>query len=225
LTGPEPDPMVEVWEDLGAAGRISLAVDVRTGHKTGCYLDQRVNRAVVVALAAGRDVLDVCSFTGGFSLASGRGGARSLTAIDSSGPSLAVAQDNLTRNGLAAEIIEADAFAELRAMRHRGREFDLIVCDPPKLAANEREVQRASRAYKDMNLSALRLLRPGGILVTFSCSGAVSEDLFQKILFGAALDAGREARIVQRLGQASDHPVLLSFPESQYLKGFVIEVD
>jgi 23S rRNA (cytosine1962-C5)-methyltransferase len=130
-------------------------------------------------------------------------------------------------NGLAGERcqhIEGDVFSEMRRMRDSRQSFDLIVLDPPKLAHSAAQVERASRAYKDINLLAFKLLRPGGLLVTFSCSGAISADLFQKIVYGAALDARREAQIVNRLTQAADHPVLLAFPESQYLKGLVLRV-
>jgi 23S rRNA (cytosine1962-C5)-methyltransferase len=218
LAGSPPPATVEITE-----GPLRFGVDVLDGHKTGYYLDQRDNRAVVRSLAAGTRMLDVCSYTGGFAVAAAAGDAAAVTAIDSSGPALQAAQANLERNGLEATLVEADAFAELR--KRRRETFDLIVLDPPKLAASERDVPKASRAYKDLNLSAFRMLAHGGRLVTFSCSGAISEDLFQKIVFGAALDAGRTGRIVRRLSQAGDHPVALNFPESQYLKGLVVEVE
>ena len=203
----------------------SFVADLVEGHKTGFYLDQRENRRVVSDLAAGRRVLDLFSYTGGFSVAAAMGGAAEVTAVDSSEPSLLLAAANLERNGFSgAHLVEADVFSHLRLLRDRASRFDLIVADPPKLAFSASQLNRATRAYKDLNLLALKLLAPGGVLVTFSCSGLVTEDLFQKVLFGAALDAGRDAQIIGRLTQATDHPVLLSFPEAAYLKGLVIRV-
>jgi len=202
-----------------------LLASPRTGHKTGAYLDQRDSRAAVSSLAAGRRTLNVCCYTGGFSVAAAEGGAASVTQLDSSGPALARAADVLARNGLpAVRSIEGDMFKELRRLRDAAERFDLVVLDPPKLVHSAGQLQRATRAYKDLNLQAFHLLAPGARLVTFSCSGLLDEPLFQKVVAGAALDAGRDARIVGRLSQAADHPVLLSFPESAYLKGLVIEV-
>jgi 23S rRNA (cytosine1962-C5)-methyltransferase len=200
-------------------------VDVATGHKTGFYIDQRNSRAALAPLCAGRDVLNTFAYTGAFSVVAAHGGAASVTHLDSSVPALALAAENLALNDLDPGItIEADAFSELRRMRDRRASYDLIIVDPPKLAASAKQVDRATRAYKDLNLLALKLLRPGGILMTFSCSGSVSSDLFQKVVAGAAVDAGREARIIGRLTQPADHPVPLSFPEADYLKGLVVEV-
>ncbi|HEX9258148.1 MAG TPA: class I SAM-dependent methyltransferase [Acidimicrobiales bacterium] len=200
-------------------------VDIERGHKTGFYLDQRDSRRAVAALAPRRRVLNMFGYTGGFSVAAYRGGATEVQTVDSSAPALALAVRNLSLNGCpTGAIVEADAFEHLRALRRAGEQFDLVVLDPPKLAHNEGQVQKATRGYKDLNLQALGLLRPGGHLVTFSCSGLVSEDLFQKVVFGAALDAGREVQIVGRLTQPSDHPVLLTFPEAGYLKGLVCRV-
>jgi 23S rRNA (cytosine1962-C5)-methyltransferase len=221
--GPISGPL-EIWEEnpQDSVSPWNFLVDVQTGHKTGFYLDQRDNRRIVAELAGQRDVLNVFAYTGAFTVTALAGGARSTVSIDSSGPSLMMARQNLERNGLPPDgLLEADAFKALREYRDSGSAFDLIVLDPPKFARTMAQVNRAARAYKDLNWLAFRLLRPGGYLVTFSCSGAISEDLFQKILFGAALDAGRDVQIVRRLGQASDHPVLLSFPEAAYLKGFV----
>jgi 23S rRNA (cytosine1962-C5)-methyltransferase len=226
LRGPDPSGMVDVWEAAPAdRDRWVFAVDVLHGHKTGFYLDQRVSRRVVAELARDARVLNVFAYTGGFSVAAWWGGARSVLSVDSSGPALSLAAENLGRNGLPdGGLVQDDAFAYLRQLRDRGEQFDLVVLDPPKLAASDAQVPKASRAYKDLNLLAFKLLAPGGHLVTFSCSGAVSEDLFQKIVFGAALDAKRNVQVVQRLGQPSDHPVLLTFPEAAYLKGFVCRV-
>ena len=223
-SSPSAEDGVPVTED----GRTYL-VDVGTGHKTGFYLDQRDNRTLVAGLARDRHVLDVCSFTGGFTVAALQGGAASVTAVDSSGPALAQARRTVAAAGGAGDVtvtfVEADAFSELRRLRreHAGPPFDLIVLDPPKLAASQQQVDRATRAYKDLNLQAFHLLAPGGLLVTFSCSGSVDAALFQKVVFGAALDAGRDAQVVGRLTQAGDHPVLLSFPEAEYLKGLVCQ--
>ena len=220
------DDVVEIVERGPAGGDDGRAwtfrVDVAHGHKTGFYLDQRDSRRVVAALAAGRRVLDVFAYSGGFAVAAGRGGAAEITAVDSSAPALVLAGANLAANGLdGATLVEADAFRDLRARRDAAERFDLIVVDPPKLAPTAASVPRATRAYKDVNWLACRLLERDGLLVTFSCSGAVSAELFQKVVFGAALDAGAELTIVGRLGQPADHPVLLAAPETEYLTGLV----
>ena len=204
---------------------LAFRVDVVAGQKTGFFLDQRANRLRVRELSAGRDVLDCFCYTGGFAIASLAGGAREVTAIDSSGSAIAVARENLAANALDAarlEFKEADVFLHLRELRNRGDKFDLIVLDPPKFAPTAAQVENASRAYKDINLLALKLLAPGGLLATFSCSGGVSADLFQKIVAGAALDAGADAKIIERFGPAADHPVALEFPEGDYLKGLLV---
>jgi len=201
-------------------------VDVVAGQKTGFYLDQRDNRRAVRTLAAGREMLNVFCYTGSFTLAALAGGARHVTSLDSSGGALAQASENLARNpaldGDRAEWLEADAFAQLRKFRDAARSFDLIVLDPPKFAPTAAHAERASRAYKDINLWALKLLRPGGLLATFSCSGGIDADLFRKIVAGAALDAGADAAIIGRFGPSADHPVALAFPEGDYLKGLLI---
>ena len=208
---------------------VKMAVDILAGHKTGFYLDQRDNRRRVAELARDRRVLNCFCYTAGFSLQALAGGAREVLSMDSSGPALATAQRNLALNTQIdpsrARWHEADVFNELRTLRASGELYDLIILDPPKLAHTAAHAERASRAYKDVNLSAMRLLSPGGMLMTYSCSGGVSSDLFQKIVAGAALDAGRTARIVQRLQGASDHPVDLAFPEGEYLKGLLLQVD
>jgi 23S rRNA (cytosine1962-C5)-methyltransferase len=221
MRGDEPDPSLVAHE-----GRWQFAVDVAGGHKTGFYLDQRNARAAIAGLAAGRRVLNVFSYTGAFSVVAAAGGAESILSIDSSAPALEVAARNASLNGVdIGEQMEADAFTALRGLRDRARQYDLIMLDPPKLAANDKQVEKASRAYKDLNLLAVKLLAPGGTLLTFSCSGAMSTDLFQKVVAGAALDANRTVRIVGRLAQPSDHPVPLSFPEAEYLKGLVLEAE
>jgi 23S rRNA (cytosine1962-C5)-methyltransferase len=206
---------------------LSYALDVAGGHKTGFYLDQRDNRRAFRELSAGADVLDCFAYTGGFTLNALAGGAKSVVAVDSSGPALAGARANITRNGLSldrVELIEGDVFSVLRTFRDAGRSFDTIVLDPPKFAPTSAQVQRAARAYKDVNLLGFKLLRPGGVLVTFSCSGGVDAALFQKIVADAALDAGVRAQIGGYLHQAADHPVALNFPESAYLKGLVCRI-
>lgn len=204
---------------------IRFAIDVVAGQKTGYYLDQRDNRALTGTLANGRDVLNCFCYTGGFSLYALRGGAKSVLSIDSSQEALQFAQANVQLNGLDGARAEwqcADVFEALRKLRDQNRKFDLIVLDPPKFAPTAAFAEKASRAYKDINLLGFKLLRPGGLLFTYSCSGGISDDLFQKIIAGAALDAGVDAQIVKKLHAAADHPVLLSFPEGAYLKGLLL---
>jgi len=222
LWGEEPPELVEVLEN----GHRFL-VDVRQGHKTGFYLDQRENRARLPAYSDGGDVLDVFAYTGGFAVYAAGGRASSVTLVESSAPVLDLARRNLALNGSppdSVECVEGDVFSVLRGYRAQDRRFDVVVVDPPKFAHSEREVKRAARAYKDVNLLAFRLLRPGGTLFTCSCSGSVSADLFQKIVFGAAVDAEQEAQIVGYLAQGADHPVALTFPQGAYLKGLICRV-
>jgi 23S rRNA (cytosine1962-C5)-methyltransferase len=204
---------------------LNFKVDVEQGQKTGFFLDQRENRRQVRALAAGREVLDGFCYTGGFAINALAGGAARVTAVESSAPSLEVARENLAANALDAskvEFVHADAFTHLRTLRDRGARFDLVVLDPPKFAPTAAQAKNAARAYKDINLLALKLLRPGGLLATFSCSGGVDAALFQSIVAGAALDAGAEAKIIERFSAAADHPVALQFPEGEYLKGLLV---
>ncbi len=203
-----------------------LLIDLRGGQKTGFYLDQAANRSRVAAYCAGAELLDAFCYTGAFSVYAARAGAKALTLIDSSASALELARANLAQSapGTAAEFVEGDVFRVLRQYRAEGRRFDVIILDPPKFAHSQAQVERAARGYKDINLLGMQLLRPGGLLATFSCSGLVSIDLFQKIVFGAAVDARRDAQIIERLGQSPDHPVLLTFPESEYLKGLICRV-
>jgi 23S rRNA (cytosine1962-C5)-methyltransferase len=207
---------------------VHYAVDFAEGHKTGFYLDQRDNRRLLGQLSAAKRVLNCFCYTGGFSLQALAGGAASVLSIDSSEPALAQARANLAMNpGLAAGRAEwrgANVFDELRALRAANERFDVIILDPPKFAPSASHAERAARAYKDINLHGFKLLSPGGLLMTYSCSGGVGLELFQQIVAGAALDAGREARIVQRLQGAADHPVALAFPEGEYLKGLLVQV-
>jgi 23S rRNA (cytosine1962-C5)-methyltransferase len=204
---------------------IKLSVDLWQGHKTGFYLDQRDNRQLTRELAKDREVLNCFCYTGGMSVSALAGGAKNVLSIDSSGPALAIAAENVKLNGLhggRAEWMEADVFQALRQLRDRGRQFDLIVLDPPKFAPTAHHAEKATRAYKDINLLGFKLLRPGGLLMTYSCSGGVNADLFQKVVAGAALDAGVDAQILRRLGPGVDHPVSVHFPEGDYLKGLLL---
>ena len=203
---------------------LKFNVNLQSGHKTGFYLDQRRNRQRVRELAQGRDVLDCFCYSGGFTVNAWAGGAKSVTSVDASGEALALARENVSLNGMPAEgqeWVEGDVFQVLRKFRDSRRSFDLIVLDPPKFAPTAAQAEKASRGYKDINRLAFKLLRPGGILVTFSCSGGIDAALFQKIVASAALDAGVDASIVEVLAQGVDHPVALEFPEGSYLKGLV----
>jgi len=218
----EGDPRIVIDEH-----GVRMAVDVATGHKTGFYLDQRENRLMLRGLAAGRRVLNCYCYTGGFSLQALAGGAREVISVDSSAPALALAAENLALNpqldASRAEWLDANVSEELRRRRDANETFDLIVLDPPKFAPSAAHVERASRAYKDINLNAFKLLAPGGLLMTYSCSGGIGAELFQQIVTAAALDARRDAAIVKRLQGAADHPVALTFPEGEYLKGLLVQ--
>jgi 23S rRNA (cytosine1962-C5)-methyltransferase len=222
LAGETPPDVVEMREN----GHRFL-VDVARGQKTGFYLDQRVNRRALAEYAHDREVLNAFSFTGAFSVYAAAAHAGPITNLDTSSDALALARQHMQLNQLHRpdDAYECgDAFQLLRSYRDQGRSFDLIVLDPPKFAPTRKYVQRASRAYKDINLLAIKLLRPGGVLFTFSCSGGIDAALFQKIVFGASVDTGRDVQIVAALTQGPDHPVLLSFPESFYLKGLICRV-
>lgn len=221
LAGHEPPDTV-----VTAEHGVRYHVDVKHGHKTGFYIDQRDNRRLLRQQAAGADVLNCFCYTGGFSLAALAGGAASVLSIDSSGEALALAERNIALNGFdatRAEWRDADVFRSLRTLRDEGRRFDVVVLDPPKFAPAAQHVQRAARAYKDINLAGMQLLRPGGRLLTYSCSGAIDAVLFQKIVAGAAADAGVDMRILGRLAAGLDHPMLASFPEGEYLKGLWLQ--
>jgi len=205
-------------------------VDLSGGQKTGYYTDQRANRQRVAAYCQEREVLNAFAYTDSFAIYALAAGARSVTNLDSSVDALELGEENLQLNGFDperwTESIAGDIFQILRDWRYEpDRRYDLIILDPPKFAHNKRNLDNALRGYKDINLQAMRLLRPGGILATFSCSGLVSADLFQKVLFGAAVDAGRPVQILEWLQQGGDHPVALTFPEGAYLKGLICRVD
>jgi 23S rRNA (cytosine1962-C5)-methyltransferase len=203
---------------------LQFYVNIASGHKTGFYLDQRANRLRVRELARDKDVLDCFCYTGGFTVNALAGGAKSVLSIDSSADALELCKQNIALNHLEVSrhaALEGDVFQLLRKFRDENRSFDMIILDPPKFAPTAAHADKATRAYKDINLLAFKLLRRHGILVTFSCSGGVDSALFQKIVAGSALDAGAEAQIVEHLSQAADHPVSLHFPEGAYLKGLV----
>jgi 23S rRNA (cytosine1962-C5)-methyltransferase len=207
----------------------SFRVDLLGGQKTGFYLDQRENRRIVGIHASGRRVLNAFSFTGAFAVYALGGGAQHVTNLDSSHEALVGAEHALRLNGFdpdaQAEAVAGDVFQVLRSFLAEGRRFDMVILDPPKFAKSKAELDGATRGYKDINLLGLRLLAPGGLLATFSCSGLVTPELFQKIVFGASVDAGRDAQIIAKLGQGADHPILLSFPEGEYLKGVLCRVE
>ena len=220
--GEVPPDILEVVEN----GH-TFVVDVKLGHKTGFYLDQRENREKVQKYFEGKEILNAFAYTGAFSVYAAHAGAARIINVDSSEPALQIAENNMHRNGFGDRedaYAVADVFEILRAYHENRWKFDVVILDPPKFAHSKRQVERASHGYKDINLLAMRLLKRGGILITFSCSGAVDQNLFQKILFGAAVDAGRTVQIIEHLNQSSDHPVLLTCPETQYLKGFVCRV-
>jgi 23S rRNA (cytosine1962-C5)-methyltransferase len=205
-----------------------LTVDVAEGHKTGYYLDQRDNRrrfAEAVRRFACRRVLNAYSYTGGFSVAALAGGATDVTSLDSSAPALARAEAHVASNGFDGarhRVLDADVNRTLREAIEAGRRYDAIVLDPPKFAPSASHAERAARAYKDINRLALMLLEPGGVLFTFSCSGGIAPDLFHKIVAGAGLDAGVDGIVYARVGAAPDHPMTITFPEGDYLKGLMI---
>ncbi|MBR7143956.1 MAG: class I SAM-dependent methyltransferase [Lentisphaeria bacterium] len=220
LTGKLPDGLLEISED----GR-KLYVDIVNGHKSGFYCDQRESRSMVQKFSAGKKVLNLFSYTGGFGVAAALGGAEHVINVDTSAPALAMAEKNFALNNIAPERfenIEADGFSFLRKCRGEHRKFDLIVLDPPKLVDSMRNMSKGCRAYKDAMLQAFHLLDAGGMLFTFSCSGLVPRELFAKIAADAACDAGCDARIVADLGQGADHVISTSFPEARYLKGLMI---
>ena len=222
LRGNQVNGRVQIQEN-----NLIFVVDIQGGHKTGFYLDQRHNRATIKKYCKERSVLDCFCYTGGFSLAALSGGSKSVVAVDSSGEALILARENIKLNGFQqknVEWLEGDVFQVLRRFRDQDRKFDLVILDPPKFAPTSAQVSRAARGYKDINLLGLKLLNPGGIFATFSCSGGVSMELFQKIVSDAALDAGVGARIIERMYQASDHPISLNFPEGTYLKGLIVQV-
>ena len=216
LSGKEIPDWVDIEE-----GDCRFQVNVKAGQKTGFYLDQRENRHRVREVSRGKHVLDVCCYTGSFSVYAGLGGATELTLVDSSQEALETAGVHLDRNrleGTPRPMIRGDAFDVMRGLES---DYDLIVLDPPPFARKKSALPRAARGYKDVNLQAFRLLRPGGLLFTFSCSHHMDWDLFQKVVFAAAVDSGKRVQVLGRMGHPIDHPFNLSHPEGEYLKGFI----
>lgn len=226
LLGNEPPELIEIEEGS------RILVDVHRGHKTGYYLDQAVNRAELYHLISTHSLrnasfLNLFSYTGGFGLSALKAGASTVVNVDSSREILELAEKNFELNASnpgEVEFIQANAFDYLHDIVEQGEQFDIVVCDPPKFAQNAQQVERAARGYKDLNLNCFKIIKSGGYLMTFSCSGAVSADLFQKIVFGALADSGRQAQILRHLGPSDDHPVALTFPEGAYLKGLLLRV-
>ena len=222
LFGPDPDPLLKIREQ-----DLEFWIDVRNGHKTGFYLDQRENRDLVGRMCKGKSVLDCFCYSGGFSVHALKNGAESVTLVDESRVALSLAEKNAAENELGdgkIELIKGDVFQVLRKFRDQARKFDVIILDPPKFAPTASFADKAARGYKDINLLAFKLLKPGGMLATFSCSGGISQDFFLRILSGAAQDAEINARIQVHMGQSADHSANLSFPEGIYLKGFVVRL-
>ena len=215
-TGRLEDPTTTILES-----GLRFHVDPAEGQKTGFFLDQRENRRLARTLAAGKRMLNLFSYSGAFGVYAAAGGATSVTNVDISARAIETARDNAQLNGFEGEHVVADAFQYVRT---RHDPFDLLVCDPPAFAKSRNEVERAARGYKDVNLFAMRLVAPGGWMMTFSCSGHMSLDLFQKVIFAAALDAGRRISFVRRLTAGPDHPVSMYCPEGEYLKGFLLEI-
>lgn len=217
-----PPSVVEIMEN-----GIRIRVDIENGHKTGFYLDQRDSRAAVKRYAKGAEVLNCFSYTGTFSCYALQGGAKTVTNVDVSTPALALAEEHLVLNNLnksRCEMVNEDVFQALRSYHQQQRQFDMVILDPPKFVDSKASLNRAARGYKDINLYGIHAVKSGGLLFTFSCSGLMPAELFQKIVADAALDAGRTIKIIERLSQGPDHPVIGSFPEGYYLKGLICEV-
>jgi 23S rRNA (cytosine1962-C5)-methyltransferase len=222
LRGAVPDEPVIIQE-----GECRFAVDIRIGQKTGFYLDQRNNRARVASYAAGKTVADVFSYTGGFAVTTARAGASTVAAIDTSAPALELATKNAELNAVAerVQVARADAFTWLGEQADAGRRYDMVIVDPPRFARSRKGLKSALQGYQRLNRLAIGCVSEGGVLATFSCSGRVSADEFQEAVSRAAGEAGRSVRILERLGQAPDHPVSTRCPQTAYLKGFLCAVD
>lgn len=224
ISGSEPPEEIVIDEN----GGMKILVNIKSGHKTGYYLDQRDNRKTLERYCRGKSVLNCFSYTGGFCLYALRGGARAVTNVDVSKSALEIAKRNIVLNHLdpgRVKFVKEDVFAFLRRMKAGGAVYDVIVLDPPKFAESRSQLEKACRGYKDINMLAASLLSPGGILLTFSCSGHMAPDLFQKVVADAFLDAGRSGRIIQYLHQSGDHPVALPYPEALYLKGLAVRAE
>ena len=215
----EGDPAADIVENA-----LRFHVDAAEGQKTGFFLDQRENRLLARGLGDGKRCLNLFSYTGGFGVYAGAGGAAGVENVDVSEAAIALARRNHEANGIDADFVVADAFQYVRAKSAAKNVWDLIICDPPAFAKSRGDIDRAARGYKDINLYAIRLAAPGAKMMTFSCSGHLSLDLFQKIIFSAALDAGRRVSFLRRLTAGPDHPISLNCPEGEYLKGFLLEI-
>jgi len=222
IKGDEPAPLTLVKEN-----GVDILVDITGGHKTGFYFDQRDNRRIAGSFCKDKTVLNCFSYTGTFGIYAMKEGAKHFTNVDLSQSALDIAKQNIEINQLdmsKVDFVQADVFKLLRRYRDEGKTFDVIILDPPKFADNKSQLNGACRGYKDINMVAMQLLNPGGTLLTYSCSGLMASDLFQKIVADAALDAKRDAQIIARLSQASDHPIASTFPEGFYLKGLAVTV-
>ena len=222
LHGVAPAENVEIVEN-----GLRFAVDLAKGQKTGFYLDQRENRARLARYCAGITVLNEFAYTASFGVVAATAGATRVVNVDSSAEALRVGELNARLLGpteTELQFVASDAFVDLRTRRAAGEQYDLVILDPPKFAHSPEQVERAARAYKDLNRIGLLLVRPGGLLATFSCSGVVDAALFQKVIFSAAVEARRDVQIIERFTQASDHPVLVTFPEAEYLKGLLCRI-
>ena len=223
LFGKEPSDLIEISEN-----GYKFFVDIKNGHKTGFYLDQRDNRKLLEKFSPGKEILNCFSYTGGFSVYAIKSGANKVINVDSSADALELAEKNFALNEIESsryENINDDIFKYLRKLRDANKQFDVIILDPPKFAESVSQVDKASRGYKDINLLAIKLLKKGGTLFTFSCSGHITPELFNKIFSDAALDSGRRVNIVKHLTQSPDHTVITNFPEGLYLKGLVCKIN
>ena len=221
LYGEEPPDQIEIIEK-----KLKFLVDIKNGHKTGFYLDQRDNRLLLSSFVKDKSILNCFSYTGGFSVYALQSNAEKVVNIDSSSSALELLSKNVALNNLDIsrnENINDDVFKVLRKFRDEGKSFDVIILDPPKFAESVSQIQQASRGYKDINLLAIKLLNRRGTLFTFSCSGHITTDLFHKIISDAALDSKRDMRIIKQMTQSADHTVALNFPEGLYLKGLVLK--
>lgn len=222
VVGEMPPELLPIEENS-----MKLYVDIQTGHKTGYYLDQRDSRLATRRYVEDKRVLNCFSYTGGFAISALMGNCRQVVSVDTSQEALDVAKKNVELNQLdlsKAEFVRDDVFKLLRKYRDQGEKFDVIVMDPPKFVENKSQLMGACRGYKDINMLAIQLLNPGGVLMTFSCSGLMTTDLFQKIIADAAIDAGRDVQFIEQFRQAADHPVIAPYPEGLYLKGFACRV-
>ncbi|WP_125561670.1 class I SAM-dependent methyltransferase [Pseudoalteromonas rubra] len=222
LWGDEPTAPIVIMEN-----GLKIEVDIKSGHKTGFYLDQRDSRAALERFSKGKSVLNCFCYTGTFGLYALRGDCDEVINVDVSQPALDTAKRNVEHNELdvsRAQFVKQDVFKLLRQYREEGRQFDTIVMDPPKFAESKAQLNGACRGYKDINMLAMQLLKPGGTLLTFSCSGLMEQNLFQKVVADAALDAGKDLLIMERLNQAADHPIAGCYPEGFYLKGLICKV-